>query len=129
MGLAQFQIPVHQVSGSGKASRHCFLFLGLFREIHILVAGCYTRLALSRHLIRYCIGEEKGYMGSETFILGLQGASNLGGRTHWEPSGRVPNANWLPGFAQQVIKEEDVIQCVCVYFWKSCLHEHNHSNQ
>ena len=46
-------------------------------------------------------------MGSETFILGFEGALNLGGRTHWEPSGRVRTANWLPGFAHQVI--EDVI--------------------
>lgn len=48
-------------------------------------------------------------MGSETFILGLEGALNLGGRTYWEPSGRVQTANWLPGFAQQVTNDEDVI--------------------
>ena len=41
-------------------------------------------------------------MGSETFMLGFVGALNLGGRTHWEPSGRVRVANWLPGFAHRL---------------------------
>ena len=65
-------------------------------------------------------------MGSETLILGLEGALNLGGRTYWEPSGRVRTANWLLDYAQQVTKDEDVIH-TSVYrskiHLKSCLHE------
>ena len=60
-------------------------------------------------------------MGSETFILGLEGALNLGGRTYWEPNGRVQTANWMPGFTQKVIKKMSFIR-LCIHL-KSCLHE------
>ena len=67
-------------------------------------------------------------MGSETFILGIEGALNIGGRTHWEPSGSVRTANWLPGFAQQVIEDEDVIH-TSVYAFNQLACMNNLSNQ
>ena len=67
-------------------------------------------------------------MGSETLILGIEGALNLGGRTHWEPSGRGRTANWLPGFAQQVIKDEDVIH-TSVYTFEQVACMRYHSNE
>ena len=94
-------------SGSGKAHVTAFFIRGDFARSTFLLLGD-TRALLSLGISFAAVSVSRRDMwGLKRSFSVLR--ARVGGRTQWEPSGRARSANWLPGFAQQIMEDEDVI--------------------